>query len=157
MINAFRILGYAPDLSNFLVSDLSYQTLSFTKLEREFVILSFAQAFSSSYEWDQHIPISDAIGVSQEQRDAIERGDVDSEAFTVPQRVLMRFARAVAQSPRASDELLAEFLTYYSHQQLIEILILSGVYFLIARITTQLDVELDEGAGVRLFRSDGGL
>src|SRR5882757_11462489 len=54
---------------------------------RELAILQVARAAEAEYEWIQHVTIAQAVGVPDEQIDAVERGELD--AFADPERAVL--------------------------------------------------------------------
>ena len=63
-----------PRLADLLLSILSQQQLD--KRLRELAILRVARLRRAAFEWDQHVGISQAAGVTREQVDAIEQGRI---------------------------------------------------------------------------------
>ncbi|GHF32752.1 hypothetical protein GCM10010218_12270 [Streptomyces mashuensis] len=112
-------------------------------VDRELLILTFGLHYEAEYEWAQHVPISAAVGITDEQRVALRNGDTDADVFTPAQRALLRFAGTVADGPTVPDDLYAAVRAHYSEEQVVETLVLAGFYFLLGRVCTVLDVDID--------------
>jgi alkylhydroperoxidase family enzyme len=111
--------------------------------DRELLILTYATVFEAEYEWAQHVPISRAVGVTDAQREAVRHRRYDAEVFTAAQQALLGFAAAAAASPLVDDARHAAVAAHYTEEQIVETLVLAGFYYLLARVCTVLDVEID--------------
>src|SRR5262249_36553062 len=93
-LNIFRMMAHAEanmiPVMRFANSILHKQKLS--HVNRELLILQVAHIEGGEYEWRQHVPIALGVGVSQEQIDALDRGDYAAAVFTEPERPLLAFA-----------------------------------------------------------------
>lgn len=149
VINLYRVLAHAPQVEQIAAFGASLFAGSSTidPVDRELLILTFGVRYQSEYEWTQHIPISRSLGVTDEQRAALRREDYGAAVFTPAQRALLRFAVAAIDGPTVDDAVYADVAAHYSDEQIVEILVLAGFYFLVARVTTVLDVEIDAPDG----------
>ncbi|MEW2115644.1 carboxymuconolactone decarboxylase family protein [Streptomyces sp. NPDC005474] len=154
VINLYRVLGHAPQSVEQIarLGAALFTQGGLSAVERELLILTYATGFRSEYEWAQHVPISRAVGVTDEQRAALRRADHDSAVFTPAQRALVAFASAVADGPLVDDIRYARLREHYDEEQVVETLILAGFYFLVARVCTVLDVEIDAPEGDEVLR-----
>jgi 4-carboxymuconolactone decarboxylase len=119
--------------------------LQLDPLLRELAILQVARVTPhAEYEWVQHVPIAKAVGATDEQVAALERGDLDADCFTDDQRLALRFTGEVVQEVRASDETFEELAQRLSPREVIELLMVIGQYMMIARVAATADIELDE-------------
>src|SRR5215472_15851602 len=80
----------------------------FAKLElpepiREMVTLLGASTNQAEYEWVQHVALSRAAGVSDEQRATLRRGDVDAPCFSPSEQAALRLAAAIQAGPNVAD------------------------------------------------------
>jgi alkylhydroperoxidase family enzyme len=114
---------------------------------RELAILAVAKEAEAEYEWTQHVAIAKAVGVTDEQIQAVAEGHRDASAFDARQQVAVELAAAVVQGPRVSDELYARVAAQFSERQIVELLIAIGAYLMFARLMTTLEMDLDEPAG----------
>ncbi|ALO99012.1 hypothetical protein SHL15_8042 [Streptomyces hygroscopicus subsp. limoneus] len=154
MINLYRVLAHAPQSVEQIarLNAALFTEGGLTAVDRELLILTYATGFQSEYEWAQHVPISRAVGVTDEQRAALHRGDHGAEALSPAQRALVAFAAAVAAGPTVDDACYAELRKHYDDEQVVEALVLAGFYFLVARMCTVLDLEIDAPEGDEVLR-----
>jgi len=151
-LNIFRMMAHAetsfrPMLS-LGMSILTQQELS-AKL-RELVILRVGSLSSARYEWVQHVPIALAVGATDAQVAALERGDV-SGPFDELERVVLRFTTEVVQQVRAGDETFAAVAKLLSPRQIVELVLTIGYYMTIARLLESTAVDLDPPAGTSII------
>jgi alkylhydroperoxidase family enzyme len=110
---------------------------------RELVILHVGRLSGAEYEWVQHVPIALAVGASEEEVAAVERGDLS--ALGESERAVLRFTEEVVREVRASDEALAEVRRWLSPREVVELLLVIGQYMLVARVAETAGIEIDEG------------
>jgi len=161
-LNIFRMLAHAESafrpylrFGGALLSD----DLQLDPVARELAILQTARLYEAEYEWIQHVAVGKAVGVSDEQIAALERGDLAADTFDDAQRALLRFATAAMRAPRPSDEDLAAVREHYSPREIVELLLVCGAYAMLARIMTSLDLDLDTALGAEVLeraRGSGG-
>ncbi len=154
VINVYRTLGHAPrsvtqiaQLGAALFADASLDAV-----DRELLILTYGTVYEAEYEWAQHVPISRAVGVTDAQRAAVRAERYDADVFTPAQRALLGFAAAAAAAPFVDEALHTAVAAHYTEEQIVETLVLAGFYFLLGRVCTVLDVEVDAAQGDELVR-----
>jgi alkylhydroperoxidase family enzyme len=118
---------------------------------RELVILLTAQEDGGAYEWHQHVPIALAVGLTQDQIDALERKDYGAACFDRKTRLALRFASEVRSKVRASEQALVAAQAEFSPQELVEIILTVGFYMTMARLTETARVELDAAGGTAVL------
>ena len=124
---------------------------------RELAILRVARLSGAEYEWVQHVPIALAVGASQEQVDAVDRGEIDDDSLGDAERAALRFTTEVVREVRASDEALAALRAAgLSPREVVELLLVIGQYMLVARVAETAGIELDEPADVLDSSRRGG-
>jgi alkylhydroperoxidase family enzyme len=102
-MNFFRMLGYSfgtfveiIDLTNAI-----FKNLTLRDYHKELLVLTVAAHEQASYEWEQHVSVARAAGVSERQFTAIAEGRFDDpEAFTEDERVLLRFRKRAGGAGR---------------------------------------------------------
>jgi alkylhydroperoxidase family enzyme len=112
---------------------------------RELVILRVGNLSGAEYEWVQHVPIALSVGATQEEVDAIERGEVDADCFGPAERAVLAFTTEVVRDVRASDEAFAAVREHLSPREVVELLLVIGNYMLVARVAETTGIEIDEG------------
>jgi 4-carboxymuconolactone decarboxylase len=154
-LNIFRMLAHAETalrpylrFGGALLSDLELDPVA-----RELAILQTARLFEADYEWIQHVAIGRAVGVTDAQIAALERGALDDGAFDAAQRALLRFMTAAMQTPRPSDEDFAAVREHYAPREIVEVLLVAGAYAMLARIMTSLELDLDDALGADVLES----
>jgi 4-carboxymuconolactone decarboxylase len=91
--------------------------------EREVVILYLAGQRGVDYEWAEHVPISAAAGVTDEQRDALTKGDLDDvSSFSDSERIALAAAREMVEDRRLSEETWARAIEQWSEQGALDLI-----------------------------------
>ncbi|HEX8745527.1 MAG TPA: carboxymuconolactone decarboxylase family protein [Thermoleophilaceae bacterium] len=112
---------------------------------RELAILHVGRLSGAEYEWVQHVPIALAVGASEEDVAAVERGDLEADCLGADVRAALRFATEVVRDVRASDEALAALREHLSPREVVELLLVVGQYMMVARVAETAGIEIDEG------------
>jgi alkylhydroperoxidase family enzyme len=149
LVNVFRIMLRSPQIATLVVKlgAAQFGSGSLSSADRELSILTAGSRFDSAYEMSQHEQISQSVGVTSSQRAAVAVGQWDSPEFTESQQALLAFVAAVAASPTVPDPVFESVQRHYSDQQIVEIVILTGFYFLIARVSTVFEIPQDPQQG----------
>lgn len=121
-------------------------------LLRELCLLHAVKLEGGDYEWMQHVPIALDLGASQDQIDALARGDDAAGCFSGVERAALRFTREVVVDVRASEAALADARKHLSEREIVELILMSGFYITLARLTETLGVENDPPIGAALIR-----
>jgi 4-carboxymuconolactone decarboxylase len=148
-LNIFRMIANAETaLRPFLrFGNALLAHLELNPLLRELAILQVSRLTPhAEYEWVQHVPIALAVGVTQEQVDALEHGDPQAASFTELQYAVLRFTREVVRDARASDEAFDAVRAALSPREIVELLMVIGQYMMLARVMATVDMELDDPA-----------
>ncbi|MEH3156346.1 MAG: carboxymuconolactone decarboxylase family protein [Gordonia paraffinivorans] len=130
-----RLAGALPATANAL------RASSFSPWLREAVILRVAARSGSAYERFHHLGQARVAGWSDEQIDAIERGDDERLPATIGP--VLRLTDAVVAGPTVDDATLSAVRTQLADGDLVTLLILIGHYLTVGRLTAVLDVDLD--------------
>ena len=111
---------------------------------RELAILRVARLTPhAEYEWVQHAGIAKAVGATDEQVSALDRGDAEAACFSPLERDVLRFTTEVVRDARASEELVGGLAAALSTREVVELLMVIGQYMMIARVMATTDMELD--------------
>lgn len=148
-LNIFRTLAHAQSA---FVPYLGLAGALLAQLEldpklRELAILLVAARSNAEYEWIQHIGISRALGIDDEQISAVERGELDAACLDPDAQTVLRFAAQVLERPRADNETFAALSDRFPPRQIVELLLVIGSYHMLARVMTTLKVDLDPAVG----------
>ena len=112
--------------------------------ERELVILRTAHNCSSSYEWGQHVRISEALGITGEEILRVARGP-ETDGWSRADRALLRAADELHADAKVSEDTWAELAQDHDERSLIELMMLVGHYHMVAFALNSLEVDLDDG------------
>ena len=120
----------------------------FTELElpgsvRELIILFAARANSADYEWLQHAPLSERAGVTEEQRAALARNELTAACFNPQQAAALQLAAAVQAGPTVPIAVFQTAQKQFSNRQLVELVGVLGYYWMLGRVATVFQVDLD--------------
>lgn len=113
---------------------------------RELTILQVGR-LAQRYEWVQHVPIALASGVSQEQVDALERGEVDESSFDPTERAVLGFVADLVRDGEVPDADYATLSGLLDEQRIVEVALVAGHYLGLARIMTALRIDPDDPVG----------
>lgn len=144
-LNIFRMAAHAETCFRNLIA-LGGDILARQQLSpqlRELAILQVASASRASYEWAQHVDIGRAVGVSEAQIEALERGDGEAVCFDEDERWVLRFTREMLRDVRVGDETFTRTAARFSPREIVELTLTVGYYMMIARLleTTGVDAE----------------
>ena len=146
--NIFRMMAHAPALMPGIM-ELTGAVLYRAKLDpvlRELVILRVGHLCGSGYEVAQHRKISQAIGLPQEKIDGTAR-DVESRIYSEKEQLVLRMTEQVVRKVKADDALFAEAAAALGNELMMELLIVIGLYVMLARVLENAEVALEEGGG----------
>jgi len=132
----------------------------FAKLElprsiRGLVTLLGGRANSANYEWVQHVAPSKAAGVTDEQRAALERHELTDAYFNPQELAALQLAAAVQAGPQVPDAIFDSARNHLSDRQLVELVGLVGYYWMLGRVATVFQVDLDVAQRTEVY--DAGL
>jgi len=146
-LNIFRMLPHAPTFVRGF-GQLGTAILSQAALDarlRELIILRVGRQSPAPYEWQQHVPIGRACGVSDDEIAALERGDVTARCFSDRDRLILKLTDELLAAPRASDETLAALRRQFSDREVCEAVFTVGFYMMVARFLETTGVDLESG------------
>jgi 4-carboxymuconolactone decarboxylase len=113
---------------------------------RELAILQVARQAEAEYEWVQHVAIGQSVGITDEQIAALEGGDVEAAVFDDVQQAVLVFTREVVASPRVADKTYESLKQHLSDREVVELLMTIGDYWMLARVMTVLEVDVEPPA-----------
>jgi 4-carboxymuconolactone decarboxylase len=153
-LNIFRMLSHAETAFRPFLR-FGGAVLSQMQLDprlRELAILEVARLTPARYEWVQHVPIAEAVGVSAEQVAALEAGELDADCLGEEDRLVLAFTGQVVRGIRPDDETFGRISDAFSPREIVELLLAIGEYMMLARLMVTLDLEIDEPAGSGALR-----
>ena len=136
-----------------LQGQAQYTGLQLPHRTRELVILTTAAAAEAEYEFVQHVPISEAMGVDPQIREAIHRLDLDAPVLSAQDRAVTKFVEAVVRSPLVDDETFGAVREILSNREIVEALQVIGYYWSFGRVATVLQVEVERAHGTAVVEA----
>jgi alkylhydroperoxidase family enzyme len=119
---------------------------------RELCLLHAVRLEGGDYEWEQHVPIALDLGCTEAQIAALKEGNDTAGCFDAREQAALRFTREVVVDVGASPEALAGARKHLSERETVELILMSGFYITLARLTETLGVENDPPLGSALIR-----
>ncbi len=121
----------------------------FDPLLREFAITRVAAMTpGADYEWVQHAQVTLDVGGTQEQLDAIQRGELDSAVLGPDGQLVVRFTSQVVRDVSPDEETFAAMTARFAPRQIIHLLLVIGQYMMLGRIMATTQIDLDPSVGV---------
>jgi 4-carboxymuconolactone decarboxylase len=99
---------------------------------REIATLAAASATKSNFEWHAHSRLGLAAGLTIEEIESIAIGSI-ADSFSDVERLLLRATRALLEERDLNDELFSEVHEGVGDAILFELIVLVGLYELLAR------------------------
>ena len=146
IVNIFRMLGYSPgtfveiiDLTNAI-----FKNLTLSDYHKELLVLQVAAHEGTAYEWEQHVSISQAAGVREDQFIAIaEQRFDDGEAFVPRERVLLNFGKIILEQGKAPGVVFKHTLEHFTIEELSDAMIVIGYYKLLSIFIQTFNIPID--------------
>ena len=154
-LNIFRTLAHA-ETSLRPALRLGQAILTAQQLDaglRELAILRVARLTGAEYEWVQHVAIGLAVGVTDEQVVALERGDAEAPCFDERERLVLRMTTEVIEDRGTSEATLATARDVFSPREIVELIVAAGYYQLLAGLMNSVEIDLDEPVGTAVIDS----
>lgn len=144
--NIFRTLARHPELFRTWLPFGGYLLVGGTlpAVDRELMILRTAVRCRSSYEWGQHVRISERLGMEHEMIDRVVAGP-EAPGWTEHEAAILRAVDELHDDARIADATWEALSATYDESQLIEVAMLIGQYHMVAFALNSLGVEMDEG------------
>lgn len=98
--------------------------------ERELVVLRTAWTTGSAYEWGQHVLIARDCGVTEAEINAITTENLD--AWSANDALILRFCDEILIDTDVSDTTWAGAAELFNEAQLVELIMLVGLYRMVA-------------------------
>jgi len=112
---------------------------SITLREREIVIDRTTWRCRSEYEWGVHVAFFGArVGFGEQEIAGICSEDPAATVFSEREKLLLRMCDELHASATVDDSLWNEMAREFTHEQLIELVVLAGLYHVISFATNAL-------------------
>jgi 4-carboxymuconolactone decarboxylase len=114
---------------------------------RELALLLVSTRAEADYVWIQHAAIARAVGVPDDQIAAVRAGELNAGCLNADEQAVLAFTAAVFDGPRVPEPTFTAVAAVLSPREIVELLLVVGHYFMLARVVTALEVEPDSPLG----------
>ncbi|MEM7157716.1 MAG: carboxymuconolactone decarboxylase family protein [Myxococcota bacterium] len=143
----FRTVAHNPRVLRRMRKGGLLDAGSIEPLHRELVILRTTARCGSEYEWGVHVAFfAGRVGLSPAQVQATVSGTPDDPAWTQAQALLVQLCDALHEGCTVPEPLFAELRAVWSAAQLVELVMLVGLYHAISMMTNALALPPEPGA-----------
>jgi 4-carboxymuconolactone decarboxylase len=143
VVNIFKVLMNNPKLtrswSRFAGYILGGQSLP--ARDREILILRIGWLNQAPYEWEQHVRIGKAAGLSDDEIDRISKGP--KQGWDKHEAALLQAADDLYENSVVSDETWKQLSARYSVEQMMDAVFTIGQYNLVSWALNSFGVPLD--------------
>ena len=146
VFNIFRTLAHYPALmKRWLVfaNHVLYKS-ALTARDRELAILRIGFLCRSGYEFNQHIVIGKAAGITDAEIERIKVGP-SAEGWTEAERALLTATDELRRDAFITDATWAELVKHYDTHALMDLVFAVGQYNLVSMVLNTFGVQLDPG------------
>lgn len=145
VVNIFRVLMQHPKLARAWSKFASYilsdqQTLN--ARDREIAILRIGWLNQAPYEWEQHVRIAKAAGITDDEIERIGKGP--KAGWNRHDAALIQAADDLFENSVVSDETWKTLAERYNTQQMMDVVFTIGQYNLVSWALNSLGVPLDD-------------
>ena len=131
MIRPYEVLLHVPEMAR-PAAELGHQIRyegSLSDHDRELAIITVAQVHDCGFEWDTHVGLARAAGVSEATIAGLRGGGPTVDR---PDDVIVGFVQELCESSRVSDPRYAEAVDRLGSAGVVELTTLVGYYTLLA-------------------------
>ena len=111
---------------------------------RELIIVRTGWVRRAEYEWSQHVRLARAVGISDEELDAVMEGP-DAPVWGPFESAALRAVDEICAARYVSDATWHQLATELNRQQLMDLVFTIGAYDLLGMATTTFGLALDPG------------
>jgi alkylhydroperoxidase/carboxymuconolactone decarboxylase family protein YurZ len=145
-LKLFRTLAHNPRiLQKFRLGNLLDRG-SIDRRDREIVILRTCARCGAEYEWGVHVEFfANRFGITEEQIVATVNGTAEHPCWSEKDGLLIRLADELHDSSRISDDLWQALSQSWQPMQLIEFIVLAGMYHMVSFVINGIRIEREQG------------
>jgi len=137
----FRTLAHNPRILSKIRASNLLDRGSLDRRDRELVILRSCARCGSEYEWGVHVSIfARRFGLSEKEIEGTRLAAWTDPLWTERDRDLVRLVDELHDHATLSDALWARLARTWEHDQLVELIVLTGFYHTISFVTNGLQV-----------------
>jgi alkylhydroperoxidase family enzyme len=125
----FRTLARNPRVLQRFMAGALLDRGSIPLRSRELMILRTCARCGAAYEWGVHVAVFGARAQwTPDQLHASVHGDADDACWSAEDRLVVRLADELHETTRVSDALWEDAASHFAPEQLIELILLAGMY-----------------------------
>jgi alkylhydroperoxidase family enzyme len=144
-LNIFRTVARNPRVLSRMVRGGLLDKGSISAGDRELVILRACARCGAEYEWGVHVAAFAAhAGFSDEQLADTCQAPVDTSLWSEAQLLLLALVDELHDNAALPDPLWAELAQQFSEEQLVELVMLAGLYHAVSFVVNAFHVEQEE-------------
>ena len=137
----FRTVARNPRVLQRFMAGALLDRGSISLRTRELMILRTCARCGSEYEWGVHVAVFGAkAGWTAEQRHSSVHGGADDPCWSAEDRLVIRLADQLHDTDRVDDALWDELSAHFGPEQLIELIMLAGLYHGVSYLTNAIAV-----------------
>jgi alkylhydroperoxidase family enzyme len=146
-LRLFRTLARNPRVLAKIRASNLLDRGSIERRHREIVILRTTARCACEYEWGVHVAFFAArVGLAGAEVAATVQGAADDAVWSDAERTLIRLADELHDTARVSDALWKDLRRHWNDEQLVELVVLAGLYHTISFAVNALGVEHEPDA-----------
>lgn len=143
-LKLFRTVARSPELLRALAGNgaLIYGSKRVEPLHRELIIQRSCARCGAEYEWGVHAALfGKRVGLTDERLRATVHGDHRSECWSPVEALLIEFVDELHERAAISDELWQHMSEHWDEAQMLELVMLAGLYHAISFVINVARVE----------------
>jgi alkylhydroperoxidase family enzyme len=146
-LNIFRAVGNNERVLSRMVKGGLLDKGSISIAQRELIILRACAICKAEYEWGVHVAaFALKAGFTQEQIADTCSESPDSGIWTPEQLALIRLVDELNRTANLTDEVWTNLREHFSSEQLIEVIMLAGLYHAVSFVVNGLRIEHEKFA-----------
>jgi alkylhydroperoxidase family enzyme len=146
-LKLFRTVAHNPRVLQRMMAGGLLDKGSLSLRARELVILRTCARSGAEYEWGVHVAaFGDKAGWTPEQLRASVHGTAADACWSAEERVVLQLADALHDTGDLADAVWNEAAAVFSPPQLVELVMLAGLYHAVSFLVNALRVEREDGA-----------
>ncbi len=143
----FRTMAQNPRVLSRMMAGGLLDKGSINVRQRELMILRITALCGAEYEWGVHVAAFGAKAVwTPEQIRSTCRRSADDACWSADEKAVIKLADSLTLSKNVDDALWAELKSHFKDDQLIELIMLAGLYHAVSFILNATHVELEKFA-----------
>lgn len=141
-LNIFRTVGNNKRVLSRMVRGGLLDKGSVSIAQRELIILRACARCEAEYEWGVHVAIFAAqAGFTEQQIVSTCSDSIDAAIWSDEQQALLHLVDELHATAQLSDDTWTKLSIYFSGEQIIELVMLAGLYHAVSYIVNGLKIE----------------